>query len=154
MSGRIKADEILSRRILAIDDEETNLLLLSNLLEREGYQNVRCVDDPTTALSTFADYAPDLILLDLMMPDVDGFQLLEALKRYDRADDFLPVLVLTADTTLQARRRALSLGASDFVSKPFDLVEVGLRISNLLETRILYERLKDKVSPAPKGSSV
>jgi CheY-like chemotaxis protein len=143
MSGRIETDEILSRRILAIDDESTNLLLLSSLLEREGYRNVRCIDDPTTALAAFAEYAPDLILLDLMMPDVDGFQLLEAFKRYDRADAFLPVLVLTADTTLQARRRALALGANDFVAKPFDLVEVGLRISNLLETRILYERLRN-----------
>lgn len=143
MAGRIEAEEILTRRILVIDDEEANLLLLASLLEREGYRNVRCVTDSTKALAVFADYAPDLILLDLMMPDVDGFQLLEAFKRHDRADTFLPVLVLTADTTLQARRRALALGANDFVSKPFDLVEIGLRISNLLETRTLYERLRE-----------
>jgi DNA-binding response OmpR family regulator len=77
-----------------------------------------------------------------MMPKVDGFQLLEAFSRHDQPDEFRPVLVLTADTTLQTRRRALALGAKDFVAKPFDVIEVALRISNLLETRILYERLR------------
>ena len=76
-----------------------------------------------------------------MMPEVDGFQLLEAFKRHDRADEFRPVLVLTADSTIAARRRALALGAKDFVSKPFDVIEIALRIANLLETRILYQRL-------------
>lgn len=82
------------------------------------------------------------MLLDLMMPEVDGFQLLEAFKRHDRADEFRPVLVLTADSTIAARRRALALGAKDFVSKPFDVIEIALRIANLLETRILYQRLR------------
>ena len=134
--------EILGRRILAIDDEEANVLLLSSLLEREGYADIYCVTDPARALEAYVALAPDLVLLDLMMPEVDGFQLLEAFKRHDRADEFRPVLVLTADTTLQARRRALALGAKDFVSKPFDVIEVALRIANLLETRILYERLR------------
>ena len=134
--------EILGRRILAIDDEEANVLLLSSLLEREGYADIHCVTDPARALEAYVALAPDLVLLDLMMPEVDGFQLLEAFKRHDRADEFRPVLVLTADTTLQARRRALALGAKDFVSKPFDVIEVALRIANLLETRILYERLR------------
>ena len=130
------------RRILAIDDEEANVLLLSSLLEREGYADIHCVTDPARALEAYVALAPDLVLLDPMMPEVDGFQLLEAFKRHDRADEFRPVLVLTADTTLQARRRALALGAKDFVSKPFDVIEVALRIANLLETRILYERLR------------
>ncbi|MEY4722132.1 MAG: hypothetical protein RIQ46_1857 [Pseudomonadota bacterium] len=134
--------EIVRRRILAIDDEEANVLLLSSLLEREGYADIHCVTDPARALEAYVSLAPDLVLLDLMMPEVDGFQLLEAFKRHDRADEFRPVLVLTADTTLQARRRALALGAKDFVSKPFDVIEVALRIANLLETRILYERLR------------
>ena len=85
---------------------------------------------------------PDLLLLDILMPDADGFQLLEAFKRHDRPEEFRPVLVLTADSTIAARRRALALGAKDFVSKPFDVVEIALRIANLLETRILYERLR------------
>lgn len=138
----IHPSEILSRRVLAIDDEEANLLLLRSLLEREGYSDIHCVTDPTKAMQAYVDLEPDLVLLDLMMPEVDGFQLLEAFGRHDRAEEFRPVLVLTADTTLQARRRALALGAKDFVAKPFDVIEVALRISNLLETRILYERLR------------
>ncbi|RIV79951.1 response regulator [Pelagerythrobacter aerophilus] len=139
----IQPSEILSRRVLAIDDEEANLLLLRSLLEREGYSDIHCVSDPAKAMQAYVDLEPDLVLLDLMMPEVDGFQLLEAFGRHDRAEEFRPVLVLTADTTLQARRRALALGAKDFVAKPFDVIEVALRISNLLETRILYERLRN-----------
>ncbi len=134
--------EILKKRILAIDDEEANVLLLANVLEREGYTDIHCITDPEKALDSYIVLSPDLVLLDLMMPKIDGFQLLEAFSRHDKPDEFRPVLVLTADTTLQTRRRALALGAKDFVSKPFDVIEVALRISNLLETRILYERLK------------
>lgn len=138
----IEPQELLSRRILVIDDEEANVLLLRNLLQREGYTDIHCLTDPCEGLAWYIDLQPDLVLLDLMMPEVDGFQLLEAFSRHDSPDEYRPVLVLTADTTLQAKRRALSLGAKDFVAKPFDLVEVGLRISNLLETRLLYERLR------------
>ncbi len=138
----IESTEILSRRILAIDDEEPNVLLLRALLEREGYSDIHCLTDPGSAMQAYVDLEPDLVLLDLMMPEVDGFELLEAFGRHNRNEEFRPVLVLTADTTLKARRRALALGAKDFVAKPFDVIEVALRISNLLETRILYERLK------------
>ncbi|WP_228242079.1 response regulator [Porphyrobacter sp. GA68] len=138
----ISGAEIQSRRILVIDDEQANVLLLRSLLEREGYREITCLTDPTKALAAYVDLDPDLVLLDLMMPEMDGFQLLEAFARHDRPDEFRPVLVLTADTTLPARRRALALGAKDFVSKPFDVIEIGLRIANLLETRILYERLR------------
>lgn len=138
----IDPKEILARRILVIDDEEANVLLLRNLLQREGYNDVHCLTQSSMALTSYIDLQPDLVLLDLMMPEVDGFQLLEAFSRHDAADEFRPVLVLTADTTIQARRKALSLGAKDFVAKPFDVIEVGLRISNLLETRVLYERLR------------
>lgn len=138
----VENQQILTKRILAIDDEEANVLLLKNVLEREGYTDIHCITDPEKALDAYITLSPDLVLLDLMMPKIDGFQLLEAFSRHDKSDEFRPVLVLTADTTLQTRRRALALGAKDFVSKPFDVIEVALRISNLLETRILYERLK------------
>lgn len=138
----IDPKEILARRILVIDDEEANVMLLHNLLQREGYTDLHCLTNSSKALQSYMDLEPDLVLLDLMMPEVDGFQLLEAFSRHDAADEFRPVLVLTADTTIQARRKALSLGAKDFVAKPFDVIEVGLRISNLLETRALYERLR------------
>ena len=142
MAQPVQREELLARRILAIDDEEANVLLLASLLEREGYADVHYLTDPARAIDTFLALQPDIVLLDLMMPGVDGFQLIEAFSRHAREDEFRPILVLTADTTLQARRRALSLGAKDFVVKPFDLIEVSLRIANLLETRILYERLR------------
>ena len=138
----VETDVILSSRILVIDDEEANILLLASLLEREGYKDIHTVTDSTEALDRYMAVEPDLVLLDLMMPEVDGFQLLEAFKRHDRADEFRPVLVLTADTNIKTRRRALALGAKDFIAKPFDIVEVALRISNLLETRILYQKLR------------
>lgn len=138
---RIAPEQILSRRILIVDDEEANVLLLRAVLEREGYCDLHGFTDPEAVLQAYVELRPDIVLLDLMMPVVDGFQLLEAFRRHDREDEFRPVLVLTADTTTNARRRALSLGANDFVAKPFDVIEVALRISNLLETRLLYERL-------------
>lgn len=140
----IDTTEILERRILIIDDEDANLLLLETLLRREGYSSVHCLSDPSLAIDRLVEIDPHIILLDLMMPDVDGYQLLDAFRRQARPDEFRPVLVLTADTTLQARRRALSLGAKDFVAKPFDVIEIALRISNLLETQILYERLRQR----------
>ena len=138
----IDSTEIRARRILIIDDEAANVLLLASVLEREGYSDIHTLTDPAQALAAYVQLEPDLVLLDLTMPEVDGFQLLEAFKRHDRPDEFRPVLVLTADSTIAARRRALALGAKDFVTKPFDVIEVALRISNLLETRILYERLR------------
>ncbi len=138
----IEAAEIRSRRILIVDDEDANVLLLVSVLEREGYGDLHTVTDPGRALEAYVRLEPDLVLLDLMMPEVDGFQLLEAFKRHDRPDEFRPVLVLTADSTIGARRRALALGAKDFVAKPFDVIEIALRIANLLETRILYQRLR------------
>lgn len=143
----VESQAILASRILVIDDEEANIMLLVSLLRREGYTDIHTVSHSADALKTYMAVEPDLVLLDLMMPEVDGFQLLEAFKRHDRADEFRPVLVLTADTNIQTRRRALSLGAKDFISKPFDIIEVALRISNLLETRILYQRLKDQQPP-------
>lgn len=137
----VEPSDLAPSRILVIDDEEANVLLLSTLLRREGYTDVVGLTDPEAALGAFVEIRPDLVLLDLMMPVVDGYQLLEAFRRQTAPDDFRPVLVLTADATPSARRRALALGAKDFVSKPFDVVEVALRIANLLETRVLYRRL-------------
>ena len=141
MNEHVTSEELLSRRILVIDDEEANVLLLKTLLEREGYQNTLCLTDPGEALEAYVRFDPHIVLLDLMMPGTDGYQLLEAFRRQGRQGAFRPVLVLTADTTVNARRRALALGARDFVGKPFDIVEIALRIANLLEMQILYERL-------------
>ncbi len=137
----ISTEALRDRRILVIDDEEANILLLKTFLLREGFHDLLCLADPGEALDAFVRFDPHLVLLDLMMPGIDGYQLLEAFRRQTKPDEFRPILVLTADTTLDARRRALALGAKDFVSKPFDIVEIALRITNLLETQVLYERL-------------
>jgi PleD family two-component response regulator len=134
--------EILNAKILIIDDAEANLRLLEDLLAREGFQQVISTADSTRAIDLFTAFQPDLILLDLMMPELDGYAVLEMLSRYIAKDEYLPVLVLTADATIAAKRKALALGAKDFLTKPFDTIEAMLRVWNLLETRMLYRQLK------------
>lgn len=143
--AKIQRSEVSASRILAIDDEVANLDLLRGLLLREGYAEVRCLSDASKATDVFLEAQPDIVLLDLMMPQMDGYAVLESLSRLVPPDEFVPIIVLTADTSVSARRRALSLGARDFISKPFDLIEVALRIANLLEMRLLYQRLQARV---------
>ena len=134
--------DILNAKILIIDDAEANLKLLEDLLTREGFHQIISTTDSTRALDLFIAFQPDLILLDLMMPELDGYAVLEILSRHIPKDEYLPVLVLTADATIVAKRKALALGAKDFLTKPFDTIEAMLRVWNLLETRILYRQLK------------
>lgn len=134
--------ELLNGKILIIDDSEANLKLLEDLLAREGFNQVISTADSTRAMDLFKAFEPDLILLDLMMPDLDGYAILEILSRHIPKDEYLPVLVLTADATIGAKRKALALGAKDFLTKPFDTIEAMLRVWNLLETRLLYRHLK------------
>lgn len=139
--------EILNAKILIIDDADANLRLLEDLLSREGFHQVISTADSTRAIDLFTAFEPDLILLDLMMPELDGYAVLEILSRHIPKDEYLPVLVLTADATIAARRKALALGAKDFLTKPFDTIEAMLRVWNLLETRLLYQKLKKMQSP-------
>lgn len=134
--------DILQSRVLLVDDQAANLRLLEEILAREGFTQVLSVADPRRALELYAAFDPDLVILDLMMPGLDGYAVLEQLSRLRQPDDYRPVLVITADATTEARRRALSLGARDFLTKPFDQVEAMLRVWNLLETRCLYRRLQ------------
>jgi CheY-like chemotaxis protein len=136
--------EILNAKILIIDDADANLRLLEALLSKEGFTQVISTSDSTQTLNLFTAFEPDLILLDLMMPELDGYEVLELLSRHIPEETYLPILVLTADTTITARRKALSLGAKDFLSKPFDTIEAMLRVWSLLETRMLYKKLKLK----------
>lgn len=140
-------NEILAARILIVDDQTDNVQLLEKMLTQEGFANVISTTDPRRTLELATAFDADLVLLDLMMPGFDGYAVLEQLARRTPATDFRPVMVLTADATKAARRRALSLGAKDFLSKPFDLVEATLRICNLLETRLLYKRLQALAAP-------
>ena len=133
--------EILASRILVIDDEPVNVELLEQMLQREGFGHVVSTTQPERALEIYRAMQPHLVLLDLRMPRVDGFSLLTAFAEHRPADRFVPVVILTADVTREARHRALALGATDFLTKPFDTVEVILRLWNLLETSVLYRRL-------------
>lgn len=135
-------DDILNAKILIVDDAEANLKLLEDLLEREGFHQIVSTADSTRALELFKAFEPDLVLLDLMMPELDGYAVMEMLSRHIPKNVYLPVLVVTADATIGARRKALALGAKDFLTKPFDNIEAMLRVWNLLETRVLYRHLK------------
>lgn len=147
-------EDLLASRILIIDDQPANLRLLEDLLAREGFVNVVSTTESLRALNLYAAFDPDLILLDLMMPGMDGYAVLEQLARQRAPNDFRPVLVLTADATTEAKRRALSLGAKDFLTKPFDAIEAMLRVWNLLETRMLYKRLQALTPGEPLLSRV
>lgn len=137
-------ETLRNARLLIVDDQEPNILFLARLLQRAGYVNVVTTTDPLQVLTLCLEFRPDLVMLDLHMPYLDGFAVLELLRSHGSVDIFLPVLVLTADVTPQAKQRALQLGANDFLAKPFDITEVLLRVKNLLETRILYQRLQDQ----------
>ncbi|MGZ8471211.1 MAG: hybrid sensor histidine kinase/response regulator [Gemmatirosa sp.] len=130
--------DIAGCTILLIDDEEANLDLLALMLRPRGFRQLVRVSDAREAVAAFDAARPDLVLLDLHMPHRSGFEVLDELRAHVPAGEFLPVLVLTADATAQARERALAGGAHDFVLKPFDRVEVVLRVRNLLRTRLLH----------------
>jgi response regulator RpfG family c-di-GMP phosphodiesterase len=125
-------------RILVIDDEESNVKTLARVLRAAGYQRVSTTTDPTEFLTLYRQQHPDLILLDLHMPKRDGLQILEDLRGIAGPQTYLPVLVITADTGSEIRRRTLLAGAKDYVTKPFESDELLLRIANLLETRRLH----------------
>lgn len=127
-------------RILAIDDEPANLALVQAVLLREGYKNVELLTEPLRAADRHLAFKPDLVLLDLMMPTIDGYALLDSLGRLTGEDDLVPIMVLTADTSIEAKRRVLALGARDIVTKPFDVFEFALRVANLIELRLMFER--------------
>lgn len=130
--------------VFIVDDEPANVALLQRTLERVGFTRLYATTDPTRLEEFLGKLQPDLILLDLHMPNRDGFEVLKSLPEYLPSGEYLPVLVLTADSTPEAKHRALNLGAKDFLNKPFDLLEVTLRVRRLLETRFLHLQLKDE----------
>ena len=130
-------------KILVIDDQEQNIKLLTRILAKDGYEHVRWTTNAAEALSIYTEFNPDLVLLDVHMREKDGFQVLQEIVSYN-GNSHVPVLMITADDSADVKRRALALGAKDFVGKPFDSGEVLLRIRNLLETQFLYQRLRDQ----------
>ncbi len=153
-SGSLDPNDIgRSATIFIVDDQESNLRVLERVLSNAGYTSFVSTTDPLKAVELFIQYKPDLVVLDLHMPQLDGLGVLEQLNAHVPADAYVPVLVLTGDLSPTSKQRALSAGAKDFLGKPFDPLEVVLRIKNLLEARSLYltlqrqnDVLEDKVA--------
>ena len=129
-------------RVMVIDDHPANLLLVRRILGQAGFAHVRGYKDSRSALENWRSWDPDVILLDLHMPHLDGVAFLEALRRSIPDNEFVPVLMLTADTSGLALKQSLAAGANDFATKPIDAVELLLRVRNLLAIRLCYRELK------------
>jgi len=140
----IKEDTLKKARILIVDDQDANVLLLERLLGTAGYTNLMSTQDPRQVLPMFGKFQPDLILLDLMMPHLDGYSVMQQIGPRVPEGEYLPILVLTAEMNAEAKQKALSMGAKDFLTKPLDATEVLLRIRNLLETRYLHLRMQNQ----------
>lgn len=137
---KLTEQDILNANILIVDDQQANVALLEALLSEAGFTHISSTMNPTEVASLYRKHNYDLILLDLQMPEMDGFQVMECLKA-NIENDYLPVLVLTAQPG--HKLKALQSGAKDFISKPFDLIEVKTRIRNMLEVRLLYKKLEN-----------
>lgn len=131
-----------SPTILIVDDEPANVELLERLLSGSGYHQLKTTTDSRQVEKLFGSFKPDLVLLDLHMPEPNGFAVMKNLSDMIDSDEYLPILVLTADVTRESKTRALTGGAKDFLAKPLDATEVLARVSNLLETRFLHLQLR------------
>ena len=136
----ISQQQCQNATILIVDDQMTNILLLESILQNAGYTNIHSTQDPTEVVSFVKKLNPDLICLDIRMPQMNGFQIMGQLKIIQK-DTYLPILVLTAEEDRETRLRALDSGGKDFLHKPFDKIEVIMRIRNLLETSLLNRAL-------------
>jgi putative two-component system response regulator len=141
MISSITRERIFEARLLIIDDLEFNVTMLENLLREVGYKHILGTQDPRLAMDLYNSFKPDLILLDLIMPNIDGFGVMDSLRKVLNTDS-LPVVILTADSSHDIRIRALEAGARDFLTKPFDTTEVATRIRNLLEVSVLNKELQ------------
>src|SRR5256885_338756 len=148
----ISSSDILNGKVLVVDDQSANVQLLERMLAGAGYSSVTSTTDPLQVCELYRKNSYDLILLDLQMPGLDGFQVMEGLKAIE-TKGYLPVLVITAQP--EHKLRALKAGAKDFVTKPFDLPEVLMRVHNMIEVRLLHQetsRLHDQVLAEHKVS--
>ncbi|MFW6090144.1 MAG: HD-GYP domain-containing protein [Gemmatimonadota bacterium] len=132
-------------RILIVDDEAASIRILERILRKAGYTEIEATTDSRRVLSLFKEFDPDIMLLDLHMPQLDGFAILKQIGARIPEGGYFPVLVITGDMNPEAKQQALSAGAKDFLVKPFDPVEVVLRVENLLDTRDLHNRLESRV---------
>ena len=141
----ITADDVQNARILIVDDKEANVELLEGMLTSEGYSSILGITDSRETTSMYEAYRPDLILLDLNMPYLDGFQVMEQLNEIEKGD-YAPVLIMTAQHDEETRIRALNSGAKDFLSKPFHMIETMTRIRNMIEIRLMHNQSKNQAT--------
>jgi len=145
-------EQLAKAKILIIDDEETYTRVLEWVLKQSKFSSFRSVTDSSKARAVFEEYQPDLVLLDLFMPNVDGFTLLQEFRELVPPGEYVPVLALTGENTAETRKRALDAGATDFLGKPVDYNEVLLRIRNLLLTRYLHQRVQQLQAKVAKNA--
>jgi putative two-component system response regulator len=135
--------EILSARILIVDDQKVNARILEEIFRKAGYKNITCVHDSRDARTAYSALKPHAVILDINMPYMDGFQIIQQLKEVE-GDEYLPILMLTQLGDNDLRFLALESGAKDYLNKPFDHIEVLLRIRNIIEVHILHDRLREE----------
>lgn len=139
----MKAD-LTDAKILIVDDQIANVEVLKDLLLMKGYSNIVTTTDSRNVIDIVLEFKPDILLLDLLMPFITGLEVMAELKKQDLLSAYMPILVLTADATPESKQQALSGGASDFVTKPFNLAEVNLRIKNLLMNVYLMSQIQEQ----------
>ncbi len=144
LAMNITDQAVKTARIMIVDDEDANVILLRHILEHDGFTNLETLSDPRQVLPRFLEKTPDLILLDLRMPHLTGFEVMDQLRPYIGETQFLPIVILTADVTSKAKTGALEKGAADFLTKPIDYREVLLRVRNLLHTHFLQFRVAEQ----------
>jgi putative two-component system response regulator len=150
----LETEHRTGHRILIVDDEELSIRALELIMKHYGYSDVSSTTDPRRVLPLFRDFEPDMVLLDLRMPGLDGFSLIRQLSVRVPEGQFLPIVVVSGDLSLEARQRALALGAADFIEKPYDRTEVYLRVRNLLRTRDLTARLEERIQERMRDLAV
>ena len=129
-------------KILIIDDEPGNVKIFERVLKGAGFSNITSITEPLKAVEIYQKIKPDLVLLDIKMPDMDGFEVMAALKKVE-IESYLPILVLTAQRDQSTRLRALESGAKDFISKPFEMTEAISRVKNMLEVSLLHKEVRE-----------
>ena len=137
------AQVILDAKILIVDDQKLHIGLLEDILRKAGYKNIESTTDPQEAIELYKDFMPDLILLDLVMPKIDGFVVMQQLKEIVK-DEQLPLLALSPEKRQDIRIKALEAGARDFISKPYEGIEVLARIHNIVAAQLLHTQVRNQ----------
>ena len=139
-----KENTFSNAKILIVDDEPTSVRLLTKILTDAGYTNIKSTRDPKKVEKLYVDFEPDLLVLDLHMPHMEGFKIMDQLKKVHKDDDYLPILVISQERSRVIQFSALEAGAKDFLVKPYDSIEVLLRIRNFLEIRMLHQKMSEQ----------